>query len=542
MSLMRIVPTQVHKNNLITQYRNHETNVMKYFNYKPFGSLQKRYEYVMEQTYNRDGLIHLLTACNQLWGCSEETIEQIHRLNDPQSVVVVGGQQAGLLTGPTYTLNKVISIIIFAKQQEKLLNIPVVPIFWIAGEDHDYDEINHTYVIEKMHLEKKKNQQNLYKKQSLSNVEMEKTFVTNWMNDIFQTLQETQYTKEVYQTLLTCIEQSTTYVDFFARLIHHLFQHTGIVLMDSGDDQVRQLEKDMFSLLVDQQEQIANNVYEAKNDLIKAGYTINVDLDREDAHLFYRDEHDERILLKRENNDWLGKNNEIRLTTEQIKTFINEHPERFSNNVMTRPLMQEYLLPTLAFIAGDGEITYWATLKQAFHCVQMEMPPVIPRLSFTYITNHMEKILAKRQLHAEEVIDRGTKHERDEWFNKQQDATVDVLIEEVWKKIEQAHKPIRDWANDFSDDMGGLAQKNLLKMKQQMQFMERRMNTAVKEKYSYALNEFAQLEYFLRPKGGLQERIWSPLLFMNLYGVDWILHLLDEDFSFTENHYLIYLT
>src|SRR5699024_1743907 len=162
MSFMRIMPVDLHKNNLIKKYRNNDETVMKYFNYAAFSSLEKRYEHIMKQNYNRKSLVDTLISSNEEWHAPQETFKQINRLLDEKSVVVVGGQQAGLLTGPTYTLNKIISIIMYAKQQEEKLNIPVIPLFWIAGEDHDYDEINHTYIIEKNRLKKLKNDQKVY--------------------------------------------------------------------------------------------------------------------------------------------------------------------------------------------------------------------------------------------------------------------------------------------------------------------------------------------------------------------------------------------
>src|SRR5699024_6105301 len=100
------------------------------------------------------------------------TFKNIEALKKEETVAVVGGQQAGLLTGPLYSINKVISIIQYAKQQEKKLQIPVVPIFWIAGEDHDYEEINHVYMPEKEGLNKVKLKQSLYKKTSVSEIEL----------------------------------------------------------------------------------------------------------------------------------------------------------------------------------------------------------------------------------------------------------------------------------------------------------------------------------------------------------------------------------
>ncbi len=98
-----------------------------------------------KKNIDRDKLTEALTEMNKEWDAPESTYKAIERLKEENSAVVIGGQQAGLLTGPLYTINKVLSVIQFAKQQESKLNVPIIPVFWIAGEDHDFDEINHVF-------------------------------------------------------------------------------------------------------------------------------------------------------------------------------------------------------------------------------------------------------------------------------------------------------------------------------------------------------------------------------------------------------------
>src|SRR5690625_5149283 len=135
--------TLTRRNKLATDYLNGK--LKKYFPYDPFGHNEERMKELQQRTFPREQLVDILTATNQKWGATQATLQQIERLRNENSVVVIGGQQAGLLSGPLYTIHKIISIIQFARQQEAKFNVPVIPIFWIAGEDHDYDEINHIY-------------------------------------------------------------------------------------------------------------------------------------------------------------------------------------------------------------------------------------------------------------------------------------------------------------------------------------------------------------------------------------------------------------
>src|SRR5690625_1562886 len=165
---MRIDPIQLtNLNKLINDYRNNNNNIMQYFDYSPFHDYEKRVNDLQNRLFKREQLTDVLFTMNKSWDAPQTTFDNIEKLKNNNSVVVIGGQQAGLLTGPLYTINKIISIIQFAKQKEKELGIPVIPVFWIAGEDHDFDEINHVFLPNHGEMEKYKHPQNILKKQSI---------------------------------------------------------------------------------------------------------------------------------------------------------------------------------------------------------------------------------------------------------------------------------------------------------------------------------------------------------------------------------------
>ena len=116
---------------IIQDYRDRKESILYQFQYDPYQlkSFQQRYNYLKTQTYKRDELVSLLIKQNNRWGHDESVLQNIERLKDPNSVVVIGGQQAGLLTGPLYTIHKIVSIIIQAREQEQYLKAPVIPVF-----------------------------------------------------------------------------------------------------------------------------------------------------------------------------------------------------------------------------------------------------------------------------------------------------------------------------------------------------------------------------------------------------------------------------
>src|SRR5699024_4977171 len=126
----------------------------------------------------------------------------------------------------------------------------------------------------------------------------------------------------------------------------------------------------------------------------------------------------------------------VSLTTDELLEVAMEQPERLSNNVVTRPLAQEYLFPTLAFVGGDGEISYWATLKGAFHAVGFYMPPVLRRMSFTYQTERASKLLNIRVLNSPDVIRNGVEKEKMNWLQSQTTPPIDQRSEEHTSELQ----------------------------------------------------------------------------------------------------------
>lgn len=537
---MRIDPIELkNKNKFIRDYRNKDEKIMQYFDYSPFHDYEKRVNDLQDRMFKRDQLVEVLNEMNDQWGAPQSTIENINRLKKKNSVVVIGGQQAGLLTGPLYTLNKVISIIQFARQQEKQLNIPVIPIFWIAGEDHDFEEINHIFLPENSNIKKYTISQEVTRKYPVSNIEIDQSKANEWLIHIFKQLKETEYTKDLFSVIKRCLENSNTYVDFFARLIYQLFNDAGIVLIDSSHPNLRQVESDYFCRLIEKQPFISESVYETLQQLTLAGYSISLDIEKNDGHLFYH-QNGERILLEKNlHGDWIGKQEEVIFTTKELLQIAKKNPELLSNNVITRPLMQELLFPTLAFIGGDGEISYWSVLKKAFHVLNIQMPPVLPRLSFTYMNAKLSKLLKKYNLCTTQAINFGVDQFKINWLAAQQTPPVHHVVEQLKVSINHAHQPLRNIAKEIRTDLGDMAQKNLKYIFREIDYLENRIISSLEEKYAKELANFDIINNTLNPLRNLQERIWNPISLINENGVEFFNKLLDERCSFKREHFIV---
>src|SRR5690606_7800540 len=250
--------------------------------------------------------------------------------------------------------------------KERELGIPVVPVFWIAGEDHDYQEVNHVFFPYADQIEKYVYPEKIRGKRMISDCPVNKEICMQWTKSLIAKLGETEYTNELLQMLEEAALRSQTFVDYFAFLIMSLFNDHGLLIVDSGDPGLRQLEKHIFVQQIESAGQILKAVRSQQEILSRDGFTKAIDLHEKSANLFFYDKaNDGRILLTYDERRKMfsGKNGFPSFSIDELFEMARESPEKLSNNVVTRPLTQELLFPTLAFIAGPGEIAYWAELK-----------------------------------------------------------------------------------------------------------------------------------------------------------------------------------
>lgn len=499
----------------------------------------KRKSEVLSRNFQREALTEHLIIFNKKYYCSDETIVNINKLKNPKSVAIVGGQQAGILTGPLYTIHKIITIIKLAKEQEEKLRTPVVPIFWIAGEDHDFDEINHIYTIFPNNLKKRKVNQNVSGKVPTSNIQIDKVALVSFVTDVLRDLEETNYTFELKEQLIANIECSDSYVDFFSFLIHKLFNKTGIVLLDANDPILRGIEKPFLKQLIKENEKISEAFLDRANDFYNNGYGEPIERTETSAHLFYHYNGSRMLLYRTSTGLFTDKSGNVSLTEEELIKLIEKQPHKFSNNVVTRPLMQEFLLPVLAFVAGPGEVAYWATLKKVFHLFSFYVPPVIPRLSITIVEPKIEKYVKQVNLSFEEALSFGTVNARKYSSYSNEKTTIEETLQETLYQLEKIHLPLKQLATKYDQGLKAMADKNEMIIKKEISFLAKKIEKSVRQKHERELLKFDSIDTNLFPNGGLQERSLNVIKYVNAYGFDFVEKLLQLPFVVNEKHKLV---
>lgn len=531
-------------NRFATAYENKDRRLKKFFDYRydETATYEKRLQELQTRVFQRESLAEVIENFMKNYPTSTVVTESLRKFRSKDCVVVIGGQQAGLLTGPLYTIHKIISIIIFARQKEKELGVPVVPLFWIAGEDHDYDEVNHVYTVQKGKFAKSVYPQKLSEKRMVSHIPLQEEIAYKWVQEVVKTFGETAYTNDLLAFSKNALQQSKTFVDFFAYIVMEIFKDFGLLIIDSGDGSLRQLQTNQLVKQIQKTKRLNKAIVQQQAELEKLGFKRTILQEDQAANLFYY-ENNERILLfyDEEKDVFSNKLQTIQFTKANLLEIAEHYPEKLSTNVATRPLMQECLFPTLAFIAGPGEIAYWAELSKAFHLFDMKMPPVVPRLNITIVDRAIHTSLKDLFVDLQEVLTIGTEQRRTEYIQSVRETTVIELFDQMKQQLTQSYEEIAEKLLSIDKGLLPILAKNEQLIEKQVDFMIQRVDDVTQTKHQHIIKKYTQIEQALRPLDSPQERVVCGYYYLNLYGFHFFHALTNLPFSFNGKHKVIFV-
>ena len=373
----------------------------------------------------------------------------------------------------------------------------------------------------------------------VSDVGLDKEICMEWVEEIIETFGETDHTNELLSFMREAVQESETFVDFFAQIVMGLFKDEGLLVIDSGYQGLRCLEKELFISQIEQVTEINRCVKDVQNQLADEGFNRSIEMSDQAANLFYYDdEYKERILLEYNEvkQQFIGKNGALRFSRTELLDIASEFPWKLSNNVVTRPITQEMLFPTLAFIAGPGEIAYWAELKQVFEHFSIKMPLIVPRLNITLLDRAIESDFEELGLSLEDVLTNGTGKQQDVYLESVKDLELEKLFRYTKKQLLENYGMIQQ---KLDKGLIPLFEKNQARLLEQIEFMEGKNEDQLKQKHEVALSKFNRVDNSLRPMGAPQERILNALNYMNRYGIPFLSELAHLNYEFDGKHKVI---
>jgi bacillithiol biosynthesis cysteine-adding enzyme BshC len=510
-----------------------------FYTYDPTqdNSYLKRYVYVTNKTYKREQLVEVLRKYHHPELIHPSIERNFARLLSPDSVVVIGGQQAGLLTGPLYTLYKVITIIQLAKREEERLQKPVIPVFWIAGEDHDSQEVDHLYVPNKIEMAKHTFPIGNSKKASVSSIIIEPDVAHQWLNELHQSIADREHKSDWITLCEELTREPITWTYFFAKILHYLFAEYGLVLIDSNDANLRSLEADYFDQLIQKNEELHQAIDQGITNWEAKGNSSVLQFEENQAHLFI-EEDGQRIALYRESDRFTSRNRFFQYDHAELQS---KHLQ-LSNNVATRPLMQEMVFPVLAFVGGPSEIDYWGCLAEAFPVLDLQMPIVYPRQSVTIVERSIEKYRENWGVSWDTLLTGNGQALLEAWKQRNLPPNVERQFTDLSHRLEELYTPfIQELSQTVGGNMAQMGKSTAKKLQDHVSWLKQKAYGLIDTRQEVSLRQQRAVINAVYPMEGLQERCYNLVYFWNNYGLDWLHMLCKQELPELDSHQVLYL-
>lgn len=360
---------------------------------------QRASEVLAAYRVDRNAVCNALTAMNELWGAGEPTLSNIQLLREADCIAVVSGQQAGLFTGPLYTVYKALSAVKLAGCLRQR-GTKAVPVFWIASEDHDFAEVAKAEFIgrdcqlKNVEVSTEVHREGLPVGQVVTNES-----ISEVIEQLFELLPNSEFADDIKALVKSAWQPGRGYAESFAMMMTSLLGRYGLIFLDPLDPQLKRLAAPLYSEAARRAPEIALAVERRSGELESAGYHAQVLATANSFPLFLHDDNGGRHAVARlENGNYKTRDLEQEYSAEELAAMALETPQRFSPNVTLRAVVQDYLLPTIAYYGGAAEIAYFAQTAEVYRVLERPATPILPRSSLTMIERHTGRVLERYDL------------------------------------------------------------------------------------------------------------------------------------------------
>jgi len=503
-------------------------------------SLVARTRKITAQSFARDQVADVLLDQNRRAGAPEIALANIERLRQKESVVVITGQQATLFSGPLYTIYKALTAIKLAEHLREH-GVNAVPMFWVAAEDHDFEEVNHTRLVNR------EGQLTTVTYTACSPKEGKPVGHITLCNEIEENidqftalLPESEFMPRLVEDLRQSYKPGAGFAEAFGSLMMRLLKQFGVVLINPLDDRLKQVAGEIYSDTMKRAPEFAAQLLNESAALLQAGYHAQVYTSPEAVPLFMLDEGRRTAIVRREDGRFYLKGREKSFGADELLTTVQRCPSCFSPNVTLRPIVQDFLLPTLAYIGGPAEIAYFAQLRSNYTLLGRVEPVVLPRASMTLIEKRHAKTMNKYGIEftelfegQEEVMKKVVERSLDQNTAMVFDETEDVLT----RQLEKLRESLTTVDSTLAEALKGGREKILYQLHNlRTRFVHNR------SKRDEAMNQqIERLLTALYPNKNLQEREINVGYFLARYGYQLIDRLYEEVEIGFHDHKLVYL-
>lgn len=458
---------------------------------------------------------------------SEKTKKNIKLLESSKTLAVITGQQLGILSGPLYTIYKIITAIKLSSQlNERYTDFNFVPVFWMESDDHDFNEVHQINILN--------NENNLvtikYKEDvsddairaSVGNLIIDES-INEFFNQLELNLRQTEFKSNIISKLREIYSTGKSFKESFHKLLFWLFDEYGLIIFDPSTDEVKKALKPIFLTEI-------NNFRVHTQKLVSVSATLeevyHAQVKVKPVNLFYHIENgrysiepvDEIFKLRRKRKQF---------TKDEIIQEINEHPERFSPNVLLRPITQDYLFPTAFYVAGPSEISYFAQIHPLYEFFEIETPIIYPRSSATLVEKSVLTFMEKYDLTMRDVF-LGTDHLKEKILSSVAENNIDSIFEDATKNLNLIFDELKEKLFAIDKTISDSANRYREKVMFAINELKFKAERAHESRFETIIRQISKLSNLLYPNENLQERELNYFYFANKFGEEFHRKLYEE--------------
>ncbi len=509
----------------VTQY-----NLLNDFyngNFQDTADWQKIISLVGNRHINRTKLVQILLSQNRDFQCGVKTLANIDLLLNDNTFAIITGQQVGFFGGPLYTLYKTVTAIQLAETlSNKYPDYNFVPIFWLESEDHDYQEVSALSIINKSNELFTLSYENQLIR-STKNAPVGNIKIDESIKSVFESLSSqliaTEFTPKIMELFSTAYMPGTTFTKAFVYLFNVLLEDSGLIFFDPSDIQSKQLLQPVFEYELGNISKTSQLLI-TQSDTLEQHYHAQVKPRAVNLFFYYNNG---RYAIEPKENGFFLKGTRQKFKTEEMMDFVKTRPDLFSPNVVLRPICQDTLFPTVAYVAGPSEIAYFAQLKLIYEDFKIPMPIIYPRASITILEERPLEIIKKYGLELKELF-----QEKELIKKKVITRISDINIDEIFSGVESNVKgnieTLKNTLERIDPTLIPALNHTVQRIEHSIHILKNKTDAAHQRLNDTAIRQLERVYTLVYPGSQLQERKLNILYFMNKYGPEFTRWLYNE--------------
>jgi len=529
--------TQIpHSTRLFLDYLSYTPSVRDFYPRSPIFSewVKDESQRIVYDAARRGTVSEILERQNRAWGASSKTMANIERLRRG-ALAAVTGQQVGLFGGPLFSIFKALTAVKLA-EEATAAGVECVPIFWLATEDHDLAEVNHVAFA----LEHGAPELLAVESHGVVDAPVGAVKFGREIEPVVERAVALLGGSEVTTWLREAYRPGETLGSAFALLFARLFADWGVILLDPADKDFHEQAKPLFGAAVERASELDEALLARGKALEAAGYHQQVKVTSASTLLF-EVKNGARTVVRRKNNGVNGGEflvGEDRISSKELVDRIEQAPEKFNPNALFRPVVQDYLLPTLVYTGGPAEVAYFAQAAVVYEKLLGRVTPILPRFSATLLEAKPERILTRYQLGLPDVL-LGPEKLREAIAARSLPSDLQARFSEAYASAEKTMAAVRESIGKLDSTLIGAADRVRTRLWYQINRLHRRASRAELLRNEVITRHADALSDALFPHKALQEREVAGVSFVARYGTELLANLYQKIHPDCHDHQVI---